>query len=218
MSNRWRSLFLSDIHLRTRWCKSQALYEFLVANTCDNLFLVGDIIDTWNVHQGYVDAYQCKLVGEFIDHPNVKLIIGNHEHDMKLVRDILKGIPVFDQLDYKTLAGSNLVLTHGHHFDAYRMLNHVSLYRRLYGIASMQGDNNRLLNYLSNLAYTVLEQNLTSFKRKALTWASLVGYDGVITGHTHFPEIDDGFYNCGDWLVHCSALAEDFNGEIKLIQ
>ena len=45
----YKSIFISDIHLGTRGCQAEALCDFLKTNTCDNLFLVGDIVDGWRV-------------------------------------------------------------------------------------------------------------------------------------------------------------------------
>jgi len=43
----YRTIFLSDIHLGTRGCRADTLLEFLTTHTCDQLYLVGDIIDGW---------------------------------------------------------------------------------------------------------------------------------------------------------------------------
>ena len=47
-----RSLFLSDIHLGTRACQADRLLDFLRQYDCDNLFLVGDIVDFWALKRG----------------------------------------------------------------------------------------------------------------------------------------------------------------------
>jgi UDP-2,3-diacylglucosamine pyrophosphatase LpxH len=44
-SDRFRTIWLSDIHLGTRDCCAAALLEFLERHECDFLYLVGDIID-----------------------------------------------------------------------------------------------------------------------------------------------------------------------------
>jgi UDP-2,3-diacylglucosamine pyrophosphatase LpxH len=44
---RVRSIFLSDIHLGTRACQAGRLLEFLKAYECEQLLLVGDVIDFW---------------------------------------------------------------------------------------------------------------------------------------------------------------------------
>ena len=43
----YRTIFLSDIHLGRRGCRADTLLEFLKTHTCDQLYLVGDIIDGW---------------------------------------------------------------------------------------------------------------------------------------------------------------------------
>ena len=46
---RHRTIFLSDIHLGTRGCQAELLLDFLKKNECDNLYLVGDIVDGWRL-------------------------------------------------------------------------------------------------------------------------------------------------------------------------
>ena len=49
----YRTIFLSDIHLGTRGCRADLLLEFLKPHTCDQLYLVGDIIDGWRFKTGF---------------------------------------------------------------------------------------------------------------------------------------------------------------------
>jgi hypothetical protein len=46
---RHRTIFLSDIHLGTRGCQAELLLDFLKKNECENLYLVGDIVDGWRL-------------------------------------------------------------------------------------------------------------------------------------------------------------------------
>ena len=46
-TKKYRSIFLSDLHLGTRHSQADALLEFLREFECEQLFLVGDIIDGW---------------------------------------------------------------------------------------------------------------------------------------------------------------------------
>ena len=46
---RHRTIFISDTHLGTRGCKAEALADFLAHNDCATLFLVGDIVDGWQL-------------------------------------------------------------------------------------------------------------------------------------------------------------------------
>jgi UDP-2,3-diacylglucosamine pyrophosphatase LpxH len=42
---RFRTVWISDIHLGTTGCKADLLLDFLRHTECDTLYLAGDIID-----------------------------------------------------------------------------------------------------------------------------------------------------------------------------
>ena len=44
-NNQYKSVFLSDIHLGFNGCSVEKLEHFMDSMSCDNLFLVGDIVD-----------------------------------------------------------------------------------------------------------------------------------------------------------------------------
>jgi hypothetical protein len=50
---RYRAIFISDIHLGTRGCKAAFLLDFLRHNESDTLYLVGDIIDGWALKKSF---------------------------------------------------------------------------------------------------------------------------------------------------------------------
>jgi len=50
---RYRAIWISDIHLGTRGCKADFLLDFLKWNESKQLFLVGDIIDGWQLKKGW---------------------------------------------------------------------------------------------------------------------------------------------------------------------
>ena len=43
--HRYRTIWISDIHLGTRGCQADYLLDFLRASDSDYLYLVGDIVD-----------------------------------------------------------------------------------------------------------------------------------------------------------------------------
>jgi len=47
----YRSIFVSDVHLGTKDSQADKLNNFLKHNSCDTLYLVGDIIDAWRIQQ-----------------------------------------------------------------------------------------------------------------------------------------------------------------------
>src|SRR4051812_9156381 len=50
---RYRSVFISDVHLGTRGCQAEILLDFIRTIDCDRLYLVGDIIDGWKLKSGW---------------------------------------------------------------------------------------------------------------------------------------------------------------------
>ena len=46
---RYRAVFISDIHLGTAGCQAEELLDFLKSFECETLYLVGDIVDGWQL-------------------------------------------------------------------------------------------------------------------------------------------------------------------------
>jgi UDP-2,3-diacylglucosamine pyrophosphatase LpxH len=54
MQTRFRSVFISDVHLGTKACQALHLLDFLQNIKTDTLYLVGDIIDLQEMrHRAY---------------------------------------------------------------------------------------------------------------------------------------------------------------------
>ena len=62
---------------------------------------------------------------------------------------------------------------------------------------------------------------IATYQKEAMEEARRRGFDGVVCGHIHSPAIvedsDISYYNTGDWIESCTALVEDFSGEIRLL-
>jgi UDP-2,3-diacylglucosamine pyrophosphatase LpxH len=87
----FRTIFLSDIHLGLRSCRSDSLVDFLHQVQCEKLYLVGDIIDGWRLRRSwYWDSYHdevIRLILRMARHgTEVIYIPGNHD---ELFRDWL---------------------------------------------------------------------------------------------------------------------------------
>src|SRR6185369_14604038 len=50
---RYRTVFISDIHLGTKGCQAELLLDFIKSIECETLYLVGDIIDGWKLKGGW---------------------------------------------------------------------------------------------------------------------------------------------------------------------
>ena len=56
---------------------------------------------------------------------------------------------------------------------------------------------------------------IDSFERAAKNLPP--GIDALAAGHIHFPTIQEGYYNSGDWIDNCTAIAHDKMGRWRTI-
>jgi hypothetical protein len=85
---RFRAIFISDVHLGTPGCQAAQLLEFLRHTDSDELYLVGDIIDGWQLkrrwywHQSHNDVIQ-KVLRKARKGTRVTYVAGNHDEAMR---------------------------------------------------------------------------------------------------------------------------------------
>ena len=51
--HRYRTIWISDVHLGTRGCNARRLIDFLDATDSETMYLVGDIIDGWRLKKKF---------------------------------------------------------------------------------------------------------------------------------------------------------------------
>ncbi len=239
--NHYRTIWLSDVHLGTPGCQAYYLLDFLRANQADSLYLVGDILDGWQLKKGWYwpqahnDVVQ-KVLRAARKGTKVIFIPGNHdEHLRQFIGLQLGGITVAEDAIHVTADGRRLWVVHGDLFDGVmkhaRWLAHLGdhAYRILLKL-------NRWLNAIRQrlgMPYWSLSQYLKHQAKNAVSFihdfqlviteeARRRASDGVDCGHKHKAEVKeiDGILYCndGDWVESMTALAETFDGELKLIE
>ena len=236
-----RTIFISDTHLGTRGCKAEALADFLAHNQCGTLFLVGDIIDGWQLkRRWYWNDAQDRVVAEILAKVDggtrVIFVPGNHD---EFARDyagrLFGGIEVTHEAMHQTADGKTLWVLHGDRFDgviAYaKWLAHVGDWA--YGMALRLNDMLFAARKAFGLPYWSLSAWLKHKVKNAVEYISryeeLVaaearkrGVDGVVCGHIHHAEIrrigDVLYLNDGDWVESCSALVEDGRGNLEILR
>ncbi|WP_370653835.1 UDP-2,3-diacylglucosamine diphosphatase [Undibacterium sp.] len=236
----FRTIWISDLHLGTTGCQAARLLEFLQATESDTLYLVGDIIDGWQLkRRWYWDQVHNNVVQTVLKKAkkgtNVIFVPGNHDEAVRQFIDLdFGGIKVRDELVHVTAQGKRMLVLHGDRFDGV-----IACAKWL----AYLGDNlytvilkfNQVLNSWRarrGLPYWSLSQYLklkvknavsyiSSFEHALADEARQRGLDGVICGHIHKPEIRqiDGITYCndGDWVESLSALVEDVSGELRLV-
>ncbi len=237
---RYRSIWISDLHLGTRGAQAEHLLDFLRSTDSDYLYLVGDLLDGWRLRkswywpQAHNDVVQ-KLLRKARKGTRVFYIPGNHDEFARAyVGHRFGGIAVFRRLVHQTADGRRLLVFHGDEFDvsmrharwlahlgawAYDMLLHLNtaldaVRRRLgYSYWSLAG-------YLKQKVKTAV-QFIDDFEESMVRSAREMGLDGVVCGHIHRPEIRevDGLLYCndGDWVENCTALVEHADGRLEVI-
>jgi UDP-2,3-diacylglucosamine pyrophosphatase LpxH len=236
----YRAIFISDLHLGTPGCQADALLDFLKEHTSDYLYLVGDIIDGWQLRrrwywpQAHNDVIQ-KLLRKARKGTRVIYVPGNHDEFARHFLDHhFGGIEVMEEAVHRTADGRQLWVIHGDYFDAVvqqaKWLAYVGDY--LYEFTLKL---NRYLNNMRGrlgLPYWSLSAYLKHKVKKALNYvtdfenavaheAEKQGYQGVVCGHIHRAEIRDvnGILYCndGDWVESRTALVENEQGELSLL-
>jgi UDP-2,3-diacylglucosamine pyrophosphatase LpxH len=237
---RLRSIFISDLHLGTPGCQSGPLLDFLKAHPSDFLYLVGDIVDGWQLRkrwywpQSHNDVVQ-KLLRRARKGCRVVYVPGNHdEFARQFVGNHFGGIAVVEEAVHVTATGQHLWVVHGDYFDGViqcaKWLAHVgdTLYEFTLRL-------NRHLNHLRarcGLPYWSLSAYLKHKVKKALNYvtdfetavaheARRRGHQGVVCGHIHRAEMRtiDGVLYCndGDWVESRTALVEHYDGRLELV-
>jgi UDP-2,3-diacylglucosamine pyrophosphatase LpxH len=237
---RFRTIWISDVHLGTTGCQAARLLEFLQSTESETLYLVGDIIDGWQLkRRWYWDQTHNNVVQNVLKKAKkgtqVIFVPGNHDESIRQFIDLdFGGIRIRDELVHVTAKGKRMLVLHGDRFDGViacaKWLAYVgdSLYTMILKF-------NQVFNAWrarAGLPYWSLSQYLklkvknavsyiTSFEHALAAEAKRKGLDGVICGHIHKPEIReiDGITYCndGDWVESLSALVEDMNGELRLV-
>jgi len=238
---KWRTLWLSDIHLGTRDCKAAQLLEFLRHCSADTIYLVGDIIDGWQLKkkgiywpQTHNDVVQ-KLLRKARKGTRVVFVPGNHDEFARPYEGLhFGGIEVVNQVRHVTADGRILLVVHGDLFDSVvlyaKWLAHLGDAAYMFSLKL-----NRWFNHVRlklGLPYWSLSQYLkhkvkaavntiSDFEALLSDEARRQGCDGVVCGHIHHAELrgDAGqiYANCGDWVESLTALAEDDAGRLKLL-
>jgi UDP-2,3-diacylglucosamine pyrophosphatase LpxH len=241
---KYRSIFISDIHLGSRGCKADLLCSFLKHNSCETLYLVGDIVDGWRLQRNWYWPQEHnnvlrRLLTAAKRGTKIKYIAGNHD---EAIRPWLKHIPNIGNVsfsnkeEYLALNGSKYLVVHGDMFDTLmaatqgKFLMHIG--DRLYDLIIRLNDWYSWLRAKLGMKYWSMSGWLKKHTKQAvgyvLNFEGLIsdycrtkGYDGIICGHIHTPVIKyiNGirYMNDGDWVESCSALVENYDGTWEII-
>jgi len=235
-----RTIFISDTHLGTRGCKAEMLADFLAANQCQTLYLVGDIVDGWRLkHRWFWPEAHNRVLAEILHKVDtgtrVIFVPGNHDELFRAYcgRNIA-GIEIVHEAIHETADGKRLLVLHGDRFDsviAYaKWLAHLGdwAYTLALQLNAWWGAGRRALGlgYWSLSAW--LKQKVKNavdyicrFEETVANHVRERGLDGAVCGHIHHAQIREIggvlYHNDGDWVESCTALVEDARGRLEIL-
>jgi UDP-2,3-diacylglucosamine pyrophosphatase LpxH len=238
---RHRTIFISDVHLGTRGCKAELLADFLACNSCETLYLVGDIIDGWQLkRRWYWTTAQTRVVQEILrkadEGTRVIYIPGNHDEFLRrYCGRVIAGVEIKREAIHETADGRRLLVLHGDQFDSVigyaKWLAHIG--DRAYCLALAVNDRLHAVRERIGRPYWSLSAYLKRAVKNAVEYVSRYedvvahaalsrGVDGVVCGHIHHAEnrrIGPILYiNDGDWVESCTAVAEDARGHLEILR
>ena len=237
---RFRTVWISDLHLGTPGCQAEALLGFLRSVECETLFLVGDIIDGWQLRrnwywpQSHNDVVQ-KLLRKARKGTRVCFVPGNHdEFARRYLGHNFGGVEVAEDAVHTLADGRRLWITHGDHFDGViqcaKWLAYVGDWA--YELTLRFNRHLNSLRARMGLPYWSLSRYLKLKVKRAVSYvgdfeaavareARARGVHGVVCGHIHHAEMRDidGVLYCndGDWVESLTALVEHADGRLQII-
>lgn len=236
----FRSIWISDIHLGTKHAQVDALLDFLRDHECRYLYLVGDFFDGWQLQSKWhwQDNYNVliqKLLRKSRKDTKIIYITGNHDEFLEQFLGMNFGsVTIAREVIHTAANGKKFLVLHGHQFDGLTQFNRLleKIGTRLYDwILDFNLYFNRvrrrlgfgywsLAAYLKSKAKSAVKY-VTEYEETIVQMARKHEVEGVICGHIHRAEMkrigDVQYMNCGDWVESCTALVEDFAGNIQLL-
>jgi UDP-2,3-diacylglucosamine pyrophosphatase LpxH len=221
-----RSIFVSDVHLGCRYARAEALLDFLKQHNPEYVYLVGDVIDGWQLKRRwhwrseYNQIFHRLL--ELARHgTRICYAPGNHD---SFLRDFLQDfglVEVADQFIHQAADDSRYLVLHGDQFDnvelrapwlsvvggiAYDALLWAD--RQINRLRCWFGWERRAYSARIKASVKGAVKFVSRFEDRLAQHAQAENCDGVICGHIHTPTITrhDGFTYCntGDWIENCT--------------
>ena len=224
-----KAIFVSDLHIASRKCKTEPLIEFLKTNESGETYLVGDVIDIWRFTQVFQFGKEeqtrhinvvRKLLKRAKKDKQLYYIYGNHDEMMSKFEEskVFGNIHLAQKFNYTASDGRKYLVIHGHQFDILSKFNWSTWVGKVGDIGyEILMDLNEWFNRIRRMMgfkYFSLSKAIkvkvkkaayfiSNFETTLADYAKSQGYDGVICGHIHDPadKMIDGvhYLNCGCW-------------------
>ena len=234
-----RAAWISDVHLGTRGANAGALLDFLRDYEFETLYVVGDLIDIWQLRrsiywpQQHNDVIQ-KILRKSRKGTRTIYIPGNHDDLLAKFYGAYGNITVQKHAIHRLVDGRRMLVIHGHELDSvvqnvkwlafagdlgYQFLlclnPAINLVRRRFGLGYWS------LSAFAKQRVKDAVSFIGRFEEEIVRYAKKFSVDAVLCGHIHSAAIRQfgavTYYNCGDWVETCSALVEGSDGKVEMV-
>jgi len=229
-------VILSDIHLGTYGCHAEELLRYLKSIKPKTIILNGDIIDMWQFSKRYWPKSHMQIIkhitGLLAKGTKIVYLTGNHDEMLRKFAGFRIGSFQIDNKKVVTLDGKKAWIFHGDVFDV-TMQNSKWLAK----LGAVGYDTLILINTFVNFILRLFGKRKISLSKRIkdsvkqavkfindfeVTAADIAiskGYDYVVCGHIHCPEMkrivtDKGevmYLNSGDWVENLTSLEYSHN-------
>ena len=210
-------IFISDLHISSPlFNKEEEVIDLLNRSDVEEIYILGDIFDTWNEDAFLTSVRYHKLINA-INRKATVVLKGNHDPSIEDMRIIFNDVPVLNWYRME-LFGKDTLLVHGDSVD--RMIQFNRLFYFIQYIALHMGFSPKAFlvqTYIDlyKMFKRVSNSTLILGMEKKIVEKHRNDCDLLITGHTHFPKLvkceDVIFANCGSIIYKPSYLVADNN-------
>ncbi len=227
-------VILSDIHLGTYGCHSEELLKYLKSIRPKRLILNGDIIDMWQFSKRYWPQSHMQVVkhitGLLSKGTKVTYLTGNHDEMLRKFAGFRLGNFQIANKKVLQLGGKSAWIFHGDVFDVTMQYS-----KWLAKLGAIGYDTLIVLNTFVNFILKIFGRGkislskrikdsvksavkfINDFEKTAADIAIENGYNYVVCGHIHHPEMKSIqtakgeviYLNSGDWVENLTALEFD---------
>ncbi|MDR9432733.1 MAG: UDP-2,3-diacylglucosamine diphosphatase [Spiribacter sp.] len=238
---RYRTVFISDAHLGFRGARADYLLDFLESVECETLYLVGDILDIWEMRRRglrWPDSHNAviqNILKRARNGTRVIYIPGNHDEMMRNYAGMsVEGVSIELRAIHECADGRRLLVLHGDEFDTVVQCSRLvsMLGHRMYAWLIWANHWLNRVRKAFNRPYWSLAAYLKQRTKNAMSYianyedallheAREADVDGLVCGHIHHAQMLERngvlYCNDGDWVESCTALVESHQGALELI-
>jgi len=238
----FRTLVLSDLHLGTKDAQARELLDVLRGIRCDKLILNGDIIDLWSLqrknHWSPAHTAVIRRIMKMAEKDGTKVVYlrGNHDDFIRrLIPLVLDRIELAEEHVHVAQDGRKYLCIHGDAFDtvtvkmrwlavigdiSYQIL--LDLNRFYNRWRAWRGKEYFSLSQAIKAKVKSAVSFISSFEEHLQTLAARRGCEGVMCGHIHKAEDrmigNVRYINSGDWVESLTAVVEEDDGTIRVVE